>query len=101
MKTVSRFCKSIVNDNTEADLNSQVITVGINELFQQYFRAVNKRLDEWVGEDRMNLESLEPPKKEVKTPQKDGKMLNGSRPSSPERELLVSIWKREFDERAL
>ena len=39
----------------------------------------------------MELNKLEPPKKEVKTPQKDGKMLNGSRPNSPERELLVGI----------
>ena len=53
--------------------------------------VVNKRLDEWVGEDRMNLDKLEQPKKEVKTPSKDGKMLNGSRPSSPERELVVCI----------
>ncbi len=51
---------------------------------------VNKRLDEWVEEDRMNLAKLEPPKKEAKTPLKDGKMLNGSRPNSPDKEISVS-----------
>ncbi len=38
----------------------------------------------------MNLAKLEPPKKEAKTPLKDGKMLNGSRPNSPDKEMTVS-----------
>ena len=49
---------------------------------------VNKRLDEWVGEDRMNFAKLELPRKEVKTPVKDGRAMNGSRPSSPERDMV-------------
>lgn len=39
----------------------------------------NKRLDEWVKQDRLDLKEMQLPKKEVKTPLK-----NGSRPPSPE-----------------
>ncbi|XP_013779738.1 histone acetyltransferase KAT5-like isoform X1 [Limulus polyphemus] len=49
----------------------------------------NKRLDEWVTPDRLDLRKVQQPKAEVKTPVKDGK--NGSRPSSPERELVNGI----------
>jgi len=53
--------------------------------------SVNKRLDEWVKDDRMDLSKLELAKKEAKTPLK---MMNGSRPSSransPDRELFVA-----------
>lgn len=45
--------------------------------------AVNKRLDEWVTADRLDMKKLQFPKKEAKTPTKNG--LSGSRPSSPER----------------
>ena len=37
----------------------------------------------------MNLAKMEMPKKDTKTPMKDAKVMNGSRPSSPEREVLV------------
>ena len=48
---------------------------------------VNKRLDEWVYEDRMDFTKLEQPHKEkTATPVKS---MNGSRPSSPEREVVV------------
>lgn len=50
---------------------------------------VNKRLDEWVGKDRLDLTKVQLPKKEVKTPLKEIK--NGSRPCSPEREIIVSF----------
>jgi len=50
--------------------------------------SVNKRLDDWVCADQMDLSKLELPKKETKTPMK---LMNGSRPSSPEREV-VSRW---------
>lgn len=49
---------------------------------------VNKRLDEWVGKDRLDLTKVQLPKKEVKTPLKEIK--NGSRPCSPDREIIVS-----------
>lgn len=50
---------------------------------------VNKRLDEWVGKDRLDLTKVQLPKKEVKTPLKEIK--NGSRPCSPDREIIVSF----------
>lgn len=49
---------------------------------------VNKRLDEWVSKDRLDLTKVQLPKKEVKTPLKEIK--NGSRPCSPDREIVVS-----------
>lgn len=48
--------------------------------------TVNKRLDEWVTADRLDMKKLQFPKKEAKTPTKNG--LPGSRPSSPEREVV-------------
>lgn len=47
---------------------------------------VNKRLDEWVTPDRLDMKKLQFPKKEAKTPMKNG--LPGSRPSSPERDVV-------------
>jgi len=47
--------------------------------------SVNKRLDDWISVDLMDLSRLEPPKKENKTPIK---VTNGSRPSSPDREMV-------------
>uniref|UniRef100_A0A3Q3WUA1 Histone acetyltransferase KAT5 n=1 Tax=Mola mola TaxID=94237 RepID=A0A3Q3WUA1_MOLML len=49
----------------------------------------NKRLDEWVTADRLDMKKLQFPKKEAKTPTKNG--LPGSRPSSPEREVRKSL----------
>ncbi len=49
-------------------------------------KKVNKRLDEWVTADRLDMKKLQFPKKEAKTPTKNG--LPGSRPSSPEREVV-------------
>ena len=46
---------------------------------------VNKRLDDWISLELMDLSRLEPPKKEIKTPMK---VMNGSRPSSPDREMV-------------
>lgn len=48
--------------------------------------TVNKRLDEWVTGDRLDMKKLQFPKKEAKTPSKNG--LPGSRPNSPEREVV-------------
>eukprot|EP00064_Thunnus_orientalis_P002825 superscaffoldBa00000219_g2833 len=50
---------------------------------------LNKRLDEWVTADRLDMKKLQFPKKEAKTPTKNG--LPGSRPSSPEREVRKSL----------
>lgn len=50
------------------------------------YLEVNKRLDEWVTPDRLDVKKLQFPKKEAKTPMKNG--LPGSRPSSPERDVV-------------
>ncbi|XP_023234473.1 histone acetyltransferase KAT5-like [Centruroides sculpturatus] len=57
------------------------------ELYYIHYIDFNKRLDEWVTKDRLDLKKIQLPKKETKTPVKDGK--TESRPSSPERELVV------------
>uniref|UniRef100_A0A6I8QMM7 Histone acetyltransferase KAT5 n=1 Tax=Xenopus tropicalis TaxID=8364 RepID=A0A6I8QMM7_XENTR len=59
------------------------------KLFYVHYIDFNKRLDEWVTHDRLDLKKIQFPKKEAKTPTKNG--LPGSRPSSPEREV-VSAW---------
>ncbi|XP_023818251.1 histone acetyltransferase KAT5 isoform X4 [Oryzias latipes] len=53
------------------------------KLFYVHYIDFNKRLDEWVTADRLDMKKLQFPKKEAKTPTKNG--LSGSRPSSPER----------------
>uniref|UniRef100_A0A6I8R1T3 Histone acetyltransferase KAT5 n=1 Tax=Xenopus tropicalis TaxID=8364 RepID=A0A6I8R1T3_XENTR len=55
------------------------------KLFYVHYIDFNKRLDEWVTHDRLDLKKIQFPKKEAKTPTKNG--LPGSRPSSPEREV--------------
>jgi len=50
-----------------------------------FIHLVNKRLDDWISVELMDLSRLEPPKKENKTPVK---VMNGSRPSSPDREVI-------------
>ncbi|XP_024121903.1 histone acetyltransferase KAT5 isoform X7 [Oryzias melastigma] len=57
------------------------------KLFYVHYIDFNKRLDEWVTADRLDMKKLQFPKKEAKTPTKNG--LSGSRPSSPEREVPV------------
>ncbi|CAH2324981.1 histone acetyltransferase KAT5 isoform X1 [Pelobates cultripes] len=56
------------------------------KLFYVHYIDFNKRLDEWVTHDRLDLKKIQFPKKEAKTPTKNG--LSGSRPSSPEREVV-------------
>uniref|UniRef100_A0A8C1KB95 Histone acetyltransferase KAT5 n=1 Tax=Cyprinus carpio TaxID=7962 RepID=A0A8C1KB95_CYPCA len=58
------------------------------KLYYVHYIDFNKRLDEWVTPDRLDIKKLQFPKKEAKTPMKDG--LPGSRPSSPERDVLFS-----------
>uniref|UniRef100_A0A673LFA0 Histone acetyltransferase KAT5 n=1 Tax=Sinocyclocheilus rhinocerous TaxID=307959 RepID=A0A673LFA0_9TELE len=56
------------------------------KLYYVHYIDFNKRLDEWVTPDRLDIKKLQFPKKEAKTPMKDG--LPGSRPSSPERDVV-------------
>ncbi|XP_041864393.1 histone acetyltransferase KAT5-like isoform X2 [Melanotaenia boesemani] len=56
------------------------------KLFYVHYIDFNKRLDEWVTSDRLDMKKLQFPKKEAKTPTKNG--LSGSRPSSPERDVV-------------
>ncbi|XP_030009466.1 histone acetyltransferase KAT5 isoform X2 [Sphaeramia orbicularis] len=59
--------------------------VSARKLYYVHYIDFNKRLDEWVTSDRLDMKKLQFPKKEAKTPTKNG--LPGSRPSSPEREV--------------
>ncbi|XP_018547264.1 histone acetyltransferase KAT5 isoform X2 [Lates calcarifer] len=59
------------------------------KLYYVHYIDFNKRLDEWVTSDRLDMKKLQFPKKEAKTPTKNG--LPGSRPSSPEREVRKSL----------
>ncbi|KAM9497751.1 histone acetyltransferase KAT5-like isoform 1-T1 [Salvelinus alpinus] len=56
------------------------------KLYYVHYIDFNKRLDEWVTPDRLDVKKLQFPKKEAKTPTKNG--LPGSRPSSPESEVV-------------
>ncbi|KAM9348350.1 histone acetyltransferase KAT5-like isoform 2-T2 [Symphorus nematophorus] len=60
--------------------------VSSRKLYYVHYIDFNKRLDEWVTGDRLDMKKLQFPKKEAKTPTKNG--LPGSRPSSPEREVV-------------
>lgn len=63
--------------------------VGGKPLYYVHFDDFNKRLDEWVPEERMDLTKVEMVKKDAKAPKKDSKAgEETSRPSSPERESL-------------
>ncbi|XP_052270037.1 histone acetyltransferase KAT5-like isoform X2 [Dreissena polymorpha] len=55
-------------------------------LFYVHYDDFNKRLDEWVPEERLDVSKLEYPKKDQKTPKKEvGKVgTPSSRPGSPE-----------------
>ncbi|XP_025903133.1 histone acetyltransferase KAT5, partial [Nothoprocta perdicaria] len=57
---------------------------GGRKLFYVHYIDFNKRLDEWVTPERLDLNKIQLPKKEAKTPTKNG--LPGSRPGSPERD---------------
>ncbi|XP_014748522.1 PREDICTED: histone acetyltransferase KAT5 [Sturnus vulgaris] len=54
------------------------------KLFYVHYIDFNKRLDEWVTHDRLDLKRVQVPRKEAKTPTKNG--LPGSRPGSPDRD---------------
>ena len=59
-----------------------------NVLF--FYFLVNKRLDEWVEEERLDLSKLQLPKKEDTKKTNKGKGA-GSRPCSPDRELVNGV----------
>ncbi|XP_053703008.1 histone acetyltransferase KAT5 [Synchiropus splendidus] len=63
--------------------------VSSRKLYYVHYIDFNKRLDEWVTADRLDMKKLQFPKKEAKTPTKNG--LPGSRPGSPEREVRKSL----------
>nr|XP_023698645.1 histone acetyltransferase KAT5 isoform X3 [Paramormyrops kingsleyae] len=67
-----------------AEILSVKETAG-RKLYYVHYIDFNKRLDEWVTPDRLDMKKLQFPKKEAKTPTKNG--LPGSRPGSPEREM--------------
>ncbi|KAI1295678.1 Histone acetyltransferase KAT5 [Halotydeus destructor] len=54
-------------------------------LYYIHYIDFNKRLDEWVTQERLELKEMQLPKKEVKTPVK-----NGSRPPSPDKDVAPS-----------
>uniref|UniRef100_A0A8C6LB53 Histone acetyltransferase KAT5 n=1 Tax=Nothobranchius furzeri TaxID=105023 RepID=A0A8C6LB53_NOTFU len=62
------------------------------KLYYVHYIDFNKRLDEWVTTERLDVKKLQFPKKEAKTPTKNG--LSGSRPSSPEREVSATAPSR-------
>ncbi|KAE8288271.1 Histone acetyltransferase KAT5 [Larimichthys crocea] len=75
-------------DSALAEILS-VKEVSARKLYYVHYIDFNKRLDEWVTGDRLDMKKLQFPKKEAKTPTKNG--LPGSRPSSPEREVRKSL----------
>lgn len=56
------------------------------QLFYIHYSDCNKRLDEWVSQDRLDLKHIQYPKRETK-----GSIKNGSRQSSPDRETSMVI----------
>lgn len=58
-------------------------------LYYVHFIDYNKRLDEWVTSERLDIKKLQLPRKENKTPLKDVK--NGSRPCSPDLLAATSV----------
>uniref|UniRef100_A0A8C1HL61 Histone acetyltransferase KAT5 n=1 Tax=Cyprinus carpio carpio TaxID=630221 RepID=A0A8C1HL61_CYPCA len=58
-------------------------------LYYVHYIDFNKRLDEWVTPDRLDMKKLQFPKKEARTPPKNG--LPGSGPGSPERDVRKSL----------
>uniref|UniRef100_A0A8C3MQL5 Histone acetyltransferase KAT5 n=1 Tax=Geospiza parvula TaxID=87175 RepID=A0A8C3MQL5_GEOPR len=59
------------------------------KLFYVHYIDFNKRLDEWVTHDRLDLKRVQVPRKEAKTPTKNG--LPGSRPGSPDRDTKRKV----------
>lgn len=55
------------------------------QMYYIHYIDYNKRLDEWVGKDRLNLLNVQFPKRDTKS-----NLKNGSRPSSPDREIVIS-----------
>ena len=69
-----------------AEILSVKTNINGDTLYYIHYIDFNKRLDEWVSQERLDLKEMQLPKKEVKTPIK-----NGSRPPSPDKDVLVSL----------
>ncbi|XP_052768625.1 histone acetyltransferase KAT5-like isoform X2 [Mya arenaria] len=63
-------------------------------LFYVHYDDFNKRLDEWVPEERMDVTKMEFPRKDQKTPKKEvgkaGQAPSSSRPGSPDTSAVVN-----------
>ena len=76
------------NDNFVICLTALAEILSIREtlngetLYYIHYIDYNKRLDEWVTKERLDLAKLQLPKKDVKI----AALKNGSRPSSPDRD---------------
>jgi len=91
---VTEGCKCPVKLRTSGDwhlaevLSIKEINAG-SRIYYIHYDDWNKRLDEWVTEDRMDISKLQMPSKENKqTPVKD---MNGSRPGSPQHQQNGSV----------
>lgn len=73
-----------------AEILSKKETAGGSTLYYVHYIDFNKRLDEWVDEVRLDLSKLQLPKKEDNKKSSKGKGA-GSRPSSPDRELVNGV----------
>lgn len=73
-----------------AEILSKKETAGGSTLYYVHYIDFNKRLDEWVDEARLDLSKLQLPKKEDNKKSSKGKGA-GSRPSSPDRELVNGV----------
>lgn len=70
-----------------AEILSVKQTLSGDSMYYIHYIDFNKRLDEWVSQDRLDLKEMQLPRKEVKTPIK-----NGSRPCSPDRDIPVRFY---------
>ncbi|XP_039575718.1 histone acetyltransferase KAT5 [Passer montanus] len=76
-------------DEWREDMGTRVKDISGRKLFYVHYIDFNKRLDEWVTHDRLDLKRVQVPRKEAKTPTKNG--LPGSRPGSPDRDTKRKV----------
>jgi histone acetyltransferase HTATIP len=94
-KVVEGCCLPVRMSDTDEWPLAEVLSKresGSKKEFYVHYIDYNKRLDEWVTPDRMNLGKLQPPAK--KEPKSQASSAKGSRPSSPEREANVPLRKQ-------
>lgn len=56
------------------------------QIYYIHYIDYNKRLDEWVAKERLDLQRIQFPKRETKF-----NIKNGSRSSSPDREIIIQV----------